>query len=65
MMIQWSPVIRLLDEWFYYDEPEPRLGAHRLLGKIPPVGGGYRVVRYRLGALPAKAYGNHPGKERW
>jgi O-methyltransferase involved in polyketide biosynthesis len=61
----WSPGIRLLDEWFYYDEPEPRLGVHRLLGKIPPVGNGYRVMRYRLGALPVKVHGNRPEKERW
>jgi O-methyltransferase involved in polyketide biosynthesis len=60
----WSPGIRLLDEWFYYDEPEPRLGAHRLLGKIPPVGGGYRVVRYRLGTLPVKEQENRTEKER-
>jgi hypothetical protein len=38
----WSPGVRLLSEWFYCDELEPRLGAHRLLRKIPPAGRGYR-----------------------
>jgi O-methyltransferase involved in polyketide biosynthesis len=56
----WSPGIRLLDEWFYCNEPEPRLGVHRLLGKIPPIGNGYRVVRYRLGPLPVDVGGEHP-----
>ncbi len=47
----WAPGIRLLDEWCYFDRPEPRLGLYRLLRYFPPVGRGFRVERYRLGEM--------------
>jgi methyltransferase (TIGR00027 family) len=45
----WGTGIRLLHEWFYFDEPEPRLGAMRLLRFVPGVRHTARVVHYRLG----------------
>ena len=41
--------IRLLGEWFYFDEPEPRLGRARLLRYVPLMGKGVGIFRYRLG----------------
>lgn len=46
---EWAPGIRLLGEWHYFDQPEPRLGLYRLLRWIPLFGRGFRVVRYHLG----------------
>ena len=45
----WSPGIRLLDEWFYFDRPEPRLGLTRLLRFVPLLNRGSSIVQYRLG----------------
>ncbi|HSN73640.1 MAG TPA: methyltransferase domain-containing protein [Anaerolineae bacterium] len=45
----WHPAIRLLEDWHYFDQPEPRLGLARLGRFIPTFRTGYRVVRYRLG----------------
>jgi O-methyltransferase involved in polyketide biosynthesis len=45
----WHPDIHLLEDWNYFDQPEPRLGRARLMRFIPTFGKGYRVVRYRLG----------------
>jgi O-methyltransferase involved in polyketide biosynthesis len=45
----WAPGIRLLSQWYTFDEPEPRLGALRLLRHIPFVARMVRIVRYRLG----------------
>jgi O-methyltransferase involved in polyketide biosynthesis len=45
----WSPGIRLLGEWFYFDQPEPRLGRTSLLRFVPFLNKGSSVVRYRLG----------------
>lgn len=44
----WSPGIRLLSEWFYFDRPEPRLGRSRLLRFVPLLNKGNRIVHYRL-----------------
>ena len=45
----WSPGIRLLDEWFYFDRPEPRLGSTKLLRFVPLLNRGSSIVHYRLG----------------
>ena len=45
----WGTGIRLLHEWFYFDEREPRLGAMRLLRFVPGLRHVARVVHYRLG----------------
>jgi O-methyltransferase involved in polyketide biosynthesis len=47
---QWSDGIQLLDEWFPFEQPEPRLGAMRYLRWIPLLTKTMRVLRYRLGA---------------
>jgi O-methyltransferase involved in polyketide biosynthesis len=54
----WGDVIRLLNEWFYFEQPEPRLRALRLLRFFPPVGKGFKILRYRLGVSA------HPGTIR-
>jgi O-methyltransferase involved in polyketide biosynthesis len=45
----WAPGIRLLSHWYYFDEPEPRLGALRLMRTIPFIAKMVRIVHYRLG----------------
>lgn len=45
----WSPGIRLLDEWFYFDRPEPRLGWTGLLRFVPLLNRGNSIVQYQLG----------------
>ena len=45
----WAPGIRLLSQWYYFDEPEPRLGAFRLMRTIPFIAKMVRIVHYRLG----------------
>ncbi len=45
----WSAGIHLLDEWFYFDRPEPRLGAASLMRYFPPFGKGVGIYHYRLG----------------
>jgi O-methyltransferase involved in polyketide biosynthesis len=45
----WAPGIRLLSQWCYFDEPEPRLGAFRLMRHIRFIAKAVRVVQYRLG----------------
>ncbi len=41
--------IRLLNEWFYFDRPEPRLGAAYLMRYLPPLAKGVGIYHYRLG----------------
>jgi len=45
----WAPGIRLLGRWYFFDEPEPRLGAFRLMRHVPFIARAVRVVHYRLG----------------
>jgi O-methyltransferase involved in polyketide biosynthesis len=45
----WGAGIRLLDEWFYFERPEPRLGAAYLMRFFPPFGRGVGIYHYRLG----------------
>ncbi len=44
----WSPGICLLDEWFYFDRQEPRLGRVRLMRFIPLLNRANSIVHYRL-----------------
>jgi O-methyltransferase involved in polyketide biosynthesis len=46
----WGAGIRLLDEWFYFDRPEPRLGAANLMRYLPPLAKGVGIYHYRLGS---------------
>ena len=45
----WAPCIRLLGQWYYFDKPEPRLGAFQLMRYVPFVARAVRIVHYRLG----------------
>src|SRR5512136_1553282 len=45
----WAPGIRLLSRWYYFDEPEPRLGAFRLMRYLPFFARVVRIVHYLLG----------------
>jgi O-methyltransferase involved in polyketide biosynthesis len=45
----WAPGIRLLSQWYYFDKPEPRLGAFRLMRYIPFIARMVRIVHYQLG----------------
>ncbi len=40
--------LRLADEWGYFDDREPRLGAANLMRYIPPLANGQYVLFYRL-----------------
>jgi len=44
--------IHLLDEWGYFDEPEPRLDHIRWMRHIPLLARVMRVYHYRLGEVP-------------
>ncbi len=44
----WAPGIRLLERWYYFDQPEPRLGAFQILRFFPFLGRAVRIVHYRL-----------------
>ncbi len=45
----WGDGIRLLDEWYPFTQPEPRLAHLRWVRYIPLLGKTTRVFRYRLG----------------
>jgi O-methyltransferase involved in polyketide biosynthesis len=45
----WAPGIRLLSQWYPMNEPEPRLGALRLMRHIPFIAKAVRIVHYQLG----------------
>lgn len=44
----WGKSIRLLSEWFYFDKPEPRLGAAQLMRYLPFFAKGVGVFHYQL-----------------
>ncbi len=45
----WAPGICLLSQWYFFDKPEPRLGAFQLMRHIPFIARAVRIVHYRLG----------------
>ncbi|MFA5065930.1 MAG: class I SAM-dependent methyltransferase [Dehalococcoidia bacterium] len=45
----WSPGIRLIDEWSYFDSSEKRLGPARFIGAIPWMRRVQWTVHYKLG----------------
>ncbi len=45
----WGEGIRLLEEWLYFDDLEPRLGRYNLMRHIPLLARANRILRYRLG----------------
>ena len=46
---KWGEGIRLLDEWNYYEDDEPRLKAFRWVRLIPPLAKSSGIFHYRLG----------------
>ncbi len=50
----WGAGIRLLDEWFYFDEPEPRLGAAQWMRYLPLLAMGTGVYHFQLGSSEEK-----------
>ena len=46
---QWGDEISMLEEWFYFDEPEPRMASSRWMRKIPLLGKSTGIFHYRLG----------------
>jgi O-methyltransferase involved in polyketide biosynthesis len=45
----WGEGIRLLDEWNYYEDDEPRLRAFRWVRLIPPLAKSSGIYHYQLG----------------
>ena len=45
----WSPGIRLMDEWSYFDSSEKKLGTALFFGKIPGMRRVQWIVHYKLG----------------
>ncbi len=45
----WSPGIRLIGQWGYFDRPEPRLDHIRWMRHIPLLANILRIYHYRLG----------------
>lgn len=45
----WGDDISLLDEWFYFDDPEPRMQSYRWMGRIPLLGRSTGIFHYQLG----------------
>ena len=45
----WGAGIRMLDEWFYFDDYEPRMGASRWMRYFPLFGKSTGIFHYRLG----------------
>jgi len=46
---RWSPGIRLLESFYYFDRPEPRMGLPTWFRHIPGMSKGTGIHRYRLG----------------
>ncbi len=46
---KWAEGIRLLEEWFYFERPEPRMGAMQMMRYIPAIRKANGIFRYRLG----------------
>ncbi len=47
---KWGEGIRLLEEWFYFERPEPRLGAMQMMRHIPMFREASGIFHYRLGS---------------
>ncbi len=49
----WADGIQLLDQWFPFDRPEPRLAKLQWMARIPLLAKTIGVYHYRLGEAPA------------
>jgi O-methyltransferase involved in polyketide biosynthesis len=45
----WGDGLVLLDEWYYFDEPEPRMRSYRWMRYFPLLGKSTGIFHYRLG----------------
>ena len=45
----WGEGITMLDEWFYFDDPEPRMASFRWMSHFPLLGKSTGIFHYRLG----------------
>ncbi|HVN54533.1 MAG TPA: class I SAM-dependent methyltransferase [Anaerolineaceae bacterium] len=45
----WAPGIVLLDEWFFFDDPEPRMAPFHWMSRIPLFARSAGIFHYRLG----------------
>jgi O-methyltransferase involved in polyketide biosynthesis len=48
----WGQGILLMDEWFYFDNPEPRMAPYRWMRYFPLLGRSTGIFHYRLGSRP-------------
>ena len=48
-MEAWAAGVRLLNTWYYFEQPEPRLRSLRLMRYLPVLGKGAFVLLYQLG----------------
>ncbi|HZU87451.1 MAG TPA: class I SAM-dependent methyltransferase [Anaerolineaceae bacterium] len=48
----WENGIQLLEEWFYFDHPEPRLSSFRWMRFFPFFAKSTGIFHYKLGELP-------------
>jgi O-methyltransferase involved in polyketide biosynthesis len=47
---RWGDGLRLLDEWFYFDDPEPRMRPYRWMRLFPFFAKSTGIFHYKLGA---------------
>jgi O-methyltransferase involved in polyketide biosynthesis len=48
----WSPGIRLVESFSYFDDPEPRMGLPPWFGRVALLATASTIQRYELGARP-------------
>ena len=49
---KWGEGISMLEEWFYFDDPEPRMAPFRWMRLFPVLGKSTGTFHYQLGAQP-------------
>jgi O-methyltransferase involved in polyketide biosynthesis len=48
----WAAGITMLEEWFYFDDPEPRMAPYRWMRLFPLLGKSTGIFHYKLGERP-------------
>ena len=48
---QWGEGIRMLEEWYYFVRPEPRMGSMQMMRYIPAIRKASGIFHYRLGIV--------------
>jgi O-methyltransferase involved in polyketide biosynthesis len=46
---RWNKGIRLLEDWFYFNQKEKRLGCYNLFRYVPFISNFFRILHYKLG----------------